>query len=45
MKIFVAGASGALGVPFLKELQEHGHHVTAMARSNLRYESRATLQA
>jgi nucleoside-diphosphate-sugar epimerase len=33
MKVFVAGASGALGVPFIKELLEHGHHVTAMARS------------
>lgn len=33
MKVFVAGASGALGVPFLKALVEHGHHVTAMARS------------
>ena len=33
VKVFVAGASGALGVPFVKELLNHGHHVTAMARS------------
>jgi 2-alkyl-3-oxoalkanoate reductase len=33
MKIFVAGASGALGVPLVKELLRQGHQVTAMCRS------------
>lgn len=33
MKVFVAGASGALGVPLVKELLDHGHQVTAIARS------------
>ncbi len=33
MNIFVAGASGALGVPLVQELAKHGHRVTAMARS------------
>lgn len=33
MKVFVAGASGALGVPLVKELLRQGHQVTAMGRS------------
>lgn len=33
MKVFVAGASGALGVPIVKELIRLGHSVAAMTRS------------
>jgi nucleoside-diphosphate-sugar epimerase len=33
MKIFVAGATGALGRPLIKQLVEHGHEVTGMTRS------------
>lgn len=33
LNVFVAGASGALGVPLVQELVKHGHRVTAMARS------------
>jgi nucleoside-diphosphate-sugar epimerase len=33
MKIFVAGASGTIGVPLVRELVRGGHQVTAMTRS------------
>jgi len=33
MKVFVAGASGAIGQPLLAELVRRGHEVTAMTRS------------
>jgi nucleoside-diphosphate-sugar epimerase len=33
MKIFVAGATGALGRPLIKQLVERGHEVTGMTRS------------
>jgi 2-alkyl-3-oxoalkanoate reductase len=33
MKIFVAGATGAIGRPLIKQLQALGHHITALTRS------------
>ena len=33
MKVFVAGATGALGRPLVKQLVERGHEVTGMTRS------------
>ncbi|WP_395804866.1 NAD-dependent epimerase/dehydratase family protein [Archangium minus] len=33
MRIFVAGATGAMGVPLVKHLVAAGHHVTGMTRS------------
>jgi nucleoside-diphosphate-sugar epimerase len=33
MKIFVAGATGAVGRPLVRQLVERGHEVTAMTRS------------
>src|SRR5512146_2985442 len=33
MKIFVAGASGAIGQPLIAALVRHGHTVTGMTRS------------
>ena len=33
MKIFVAGATGALGRPLVKQLVKRGHEVTGMTRS------------
>ena len=35
MKIFVAGASGAIGQPLIAELIRRGHTVTAMSRSEV----------
>ena len=34
MKIFLAGASGAIGRPLVRQLREHGHDVVGMTRSN-----------
>lgn len=34
MKIFIAGASGAIGQPLVAELLRHGHTVTGMTRSD-----------
>ena len=34
MKIFVAGASGAIGQPLIAELIRRGHTVTGMSRSD-----------
>ena len=34
MKIFVAGASGAIGQPLVAELLRQGHAVTGMTRSD-----------
>jgi 2-alkyl-3-oxoalkanoate reductase len=33
MKVFVAGASGAIGKPLIAELIRHGHTVTGMTQS------------
>ncbi|MDQ3930325.1 MAG: NAD(P)H-binding protein, partial [Chloroflexota bacterium] len=33
MKVFVAGATGALGLPLVRELVSRGHEVTGMTRS------------
>ena len=33
MKVFVAGATGALGRPLAAQLVEHGHEVVGMTRS------------
>jgi len=33
MRVFVAGASGTIGVPLVKALVAAGHHVTAMTRT------------
>jgi nucleoside-diphosphate-sugar epimerase len=33
MKIFIAGANGALGIPLTQQLIEHGHEVIGMTRS------------
>src|SRR5437868_4045343 len=33
MKIFVAGATGAIGSPLIKQLVHEGHHVIGMARN------------
>src|SRR6266508_1370917 len=34
MRIFVAGATGALGIPVLRQLTARGHDVVGMTRSN-----------
>jgi nucleoside-diphosphate-sugar epimerase len=34
MKIFIAGASGAIGRPLIRQLRERGHEVVGMTRSN-----------
>jgi nucleoside-diphosphate-sugar epimerase len=34
MKVFVAGASGAIGQPLVRQLVERGHEVVGMTRSN-----------
>jgi nucleoside-diphosphate-sugar epimerase len=34
MKVFIAGASGAIGRPLVRQLIEHGHEVVGMTRSN-----------
>jgi nucleoside-diphosphate-sugar epimerase len=34
MKVFIAGASGAIGRPLLRQLRERGHDVVGMTRSN-----------
>ena len=38
MKVFVAGATGALGKPLIKQLVERGHEVTGMTRSESKQE-------
>ena len=38
MKVFVAGATGALGRPLVKQLVERGHEVTGMTRSESKQE-------
>src|SRR5262245_13634208 len=35
MRIFVAGASGAIGPPLIAELVRRGHEVTGMTRSEV----------
>ena len=34
MKVFIAGASGAIGRPLIRQLKEAGHEVVGMTRSN-----------
>lgn len=34
MKVFLAGGSGAIGVPLIRQLVAAGHHVTALTRSS-----------
>src|SRR4051794_26298505 len=34
MKVFLAGASGAIGRPLIRQLRERGHDVVGMTRSN-----------
>jgi nucleoside-diphosphate-sugar epimerase len=34
MNVFVAGASGAIGLPLIAELIRRGHAVTGMTRSD-----------
>src|SRR6476469_3517862 len=34
MKVFLAGASGAIGRPLIRQLRERGHEVVGMTRSN-----------
>src|SRR4051812_9957766 len=34
MKVFLAGASGAIGRPLVRQLIEQGHDVVGMTRSN-----------
>jgi nucleoside-diphosphate-sugar epimerase len=34
MKVFIAGASGAIGRPLVRQLTERGHEVVGMTRSN-----------
>jgi nucleoside-diphosphate-sugar epimerase len=45
MKIFVAGASGAIGQPLIAELIRRGHTVTAMSRSEASAKSLTELGA
>ena len=33
MNVFVAGASGTIGIPLVRHLIAAGHHVTALTRS------------
>jgi nucleoside-diphosphate-sugar epimerase len=45
MKVFVAGATGAIGQPLIAELVRHGHTVTGITRSEAGVESLAKLGA
>jgi 2-alkyl-3-oxoalkanoate reductase len=36
MRVFVAGATGAIGQPLIAELGRHGHTVTGMTHSESR---------
>ncbi len=45
MKVFVAGASGAIGQPIVAELIRNGHTVTGIARSTARLEGLQRLGA
>ena len=45
MKVFVAGATGALGRPLIKQLVERGHEVTGMTRSESKREFLSELGA
>jgi nucleoside-diphosphate-sugar epimerase len=41
MKVFIAGASGALGKPIIRRLIDHGHDVIALARGASGQDTRA----
>src|SRR5215472_6355458 len=45
MRVFVAGATGALGVPLVNDLIVDGHQVTGMASSNRRTATIAAMGA
>ncbi len=45
MRVFLAGATGAIGRPLLRMLQEAGHEVTAMTRSDSKTEMLRSLGA
>ena len=45
MKVFVAGASGAVGIPIVKELIKQGHEAAAMTRSERGTQQLQTLGA
>jgi nucleoside-diphosphate-sugar epimerase len=45
MKVFVAGATGALGRPLIKQLVERGHEVSGMTRSESKRELLSELGA
>lgn len=45
MRVFVAGASGTIGIPLVKALVEAGHQVTALTRSPEKQESLRALGA
>ncbi|WP_263368852.1 NAD-dependent epimerase/dehydratase family protein [Edaphobacter bradus] len=45
MKVFIAGASGAVGIPIVKELSKQGHEVAAMTRSERGIQQLQTLGA
>ena len=45
MNVFVAGASGTIGVPLVRALVAAGHHVTALTRSPGKREALQTLGA
>lgn len=45
MKVFIAGATGAIGVPLVRILKEHGHEVFGMTRSQEKSDSLKELGA
>ena len=45
MNVFVAGGSGAIGIPLVRELATAGHQVTALTRSGARQDQLRTLGA
>jgi nucleoside-diphosphate-sugar epimerase len=45
MNIFVAGGSGAIGIPLVRALTTEGHRVTALTRSGAKQEQLRALGA